>query len=185
VSNNSLTFLPYFKNPFVKFFLKLLAIYIAWFFLYNYLIHPNGKIDLLVIDNTVQVSQWLLNKLGYSVFTGNDRLIGIDGTGGLWIGDNCNGISLFALFSIFIIAYPGKLVNKLIFIPFGILTIHALNILRVVVLAIIDVYSRTWTEFNHTYTFTLVIYGYIFFLWIIWVKKLAWYPKNKKDEVSQ
>lgn len=40
-------------------------------------------------------------KLGFPVFAGNNptiRTIGIDGTNGLWIGDPCNGLSLFALF---------------------------------------------------------------------------------------
>jgi exosortase family protein XrtF len=129
--------------------------------------------DLFVIDKTVAVSKWILEGLGYTVFTGSDRLIGIDGTGGLWIGDNCNGIALFSLFTGFIIAYPGNWKKKLYFIPLGILMIEILNILRVVFLAILDTHSRTWTEFNHTYTFTIIIYGFIFFLWMLWTNKIS------------
>jgi exosortase family protein XrtF len=166
------------NNPFLTFFLKLLGVYIAWYLVYTYVIHPYQKVDLLVVDNSILISKWILEGLGYRVFTGVDRVIGIDGSGGLWVGDNCNGIALFALFTIFIAVYPGKWVRKIIFIPIGILLIHALNIVRIVVLAITDVYSRAWTEFNHTYTFTLVIYGFIFLLWILWVKKFN-RPTNK------
>lgn len=161
------------KNPVVRFLLLVFSLYIGWFLIYDLWLHPNERMDLFVIDMTILVSKWILELLGYAVYTGADRLIGVDGASGLWIGDNCNGIALFALFSWFVIAYKGKLKYKLIFIPLGIITIQLLNILRVVVLAIIDTYSRAWTEFNHTYTFTIVIYGYIFFLWMIWVNRFS------------
>jgi exosortase family protein XrtF len=161
------------KNPIIRFFLSVLAVYIGWYLLYNLWLHPEGTIDLFVIDITVAASKWILELLGYAVFTGSDRLIGIDGTGGLWIGDNCNGIALFALFTGFIIAYPGNWKRKLVFIPAGILLIELFNIFRVVSLAILDTHSRAWTEFNHTYTFTIVIYGLIFLLWMLWVNRVS------------
>ena len=111
--------------------------------------------------------------MGYTVFTGAERVIGVDGSGGLWIGDNCNGIALFALFAVFIMAYQGKIKTKIIYIFLGILSIQLLNVARVIGLAILDTHSRAWTEFNHTYTFNIFIYGYIFLLWMVWVNKYA------------
>ena len=67
--------------------------------------------------------------MSYTVFTGVDRVIGIDGSGGLWIGDNCNGIALFGLFSGFIIAFPGKWWKKIIYIPIGIVLIEFVNVI--------------------------------------------------------
>ena len=129
--------------------------------------------DLFVIDKSIGISKWILELFNYTVFSGGDRLIGIDGSGGLWIGDNCNGIAMFALFSGFIIAYKGNWKLKIIYIILGIACIEMLNVLRIVGLAIIDVHSRAWTEFNHTYTFTLLIYAFIFMLWILWVNKFS------------
>ena len=130
-------------------------------------------LDLAVIDITVSISKWILELFNYSVFTGGDRLIGIDGSGGLWVGDSCNGIVLFALFTGFIVSYKGNWKYKLIYIILGILTIEFLNSLRLVFLAILDTHNRAWTEFNHTYTFTIIIYAYIFLLWILWVNKFS------------
>jgi exosortase/archaeosortase family protein len=48
-----------------------------------------------------------------------------------------------------------------------------LNVLRVVALAIIAKYCPQYLNFNHTYTFTFVIYSFIFLLWIIWVNKFS------------
>jgi exosortase family protein XrtF len=161
------------KNPITRFLLTILSFYLIWYLVYDLWLHPAEKLDLFVIDITVAASKWLLELFGYLVFTGSDRLIGVDGTSGLWIGDNCNGIALFAQFAGFIIAYPGNWIKKLFFIPLGIIIIELLNILRVVGLAILDTYSRTWTEFNHTYTFSIVIYGVIFLLWMLWVNKIS------------
>jgi exosortase family protein XrtF len=161
------------KNPISRFLVLLLFFYLGWYTIYNLWIHPAEKLDLFIIDITIAASKWLLELFGYTVFTGAERVIGVDGTGGLWIGDNCNAISLFALFAGFIIAYPGNWKKKLYFVPAGILLIELLNIGRVVALAILDTKSRTWTEFNHTYTFTIIIYACIFLLWMSWTNKIS------------
>ena len=161
------------KNPLIRFLVSVFVLYLLWYLIYNLWLHPDERLDLFVIDRTVSASKWILELFGYSVYTGADRLIGVDGTSGLWIGDNCNGIALFSLFAGFVIAYKGKIKYKLLYIPLGIISIQILNVFRVVVLAILDTYSRAWTEFNHTYTFTIIIYGYIFFLWMLWVNKFS------------
>jgi exosortase family protein XrtF len=161
------------KNPTIRFLFFIFICDIVWYCIYNLWLHPIGTIDLFVIDFTIKISKWILELLGYTVFTGVERVIGVDGTGGLWIGDNCNGIALFALFAGFIIAYNGKLKYKLIYIFLGVLLLELLNIIRVVLLAILDTYSRAWTEFNHTYTFTIFIYGCIFLMWMLWVNKFS------------
>lgn len=161
------------KNQLSRFLILVFLFYLIWYLLYHFIIEPAQIIDLFVIDVTIVSGKWILELLGYAVFTGAERIIGIDGTGGLWIGDNCNGLSLFAIFSGFIIAYPGNWKKKLWYIPLGVLLIELLNILRVVGLAILDTYSRKWTEFNHTYTFNILIYGFIFLLWMHWTNKIA------------
>lgn len=130
-------------------------------------------VDRVVIDNTLDISSKILMWMGYVTESNGARMIRIQGTPGLFMGDGCNGISLFALFSIFIIAFPGKIIPKIIFIPAGILLIHCMNILRVVLLAIIETRSYALTEFNHTYTFTIVIYAFIFLLWLFWINKYS------------
>ena len=161
------------KNPVVRFLVLVFSLYILWYLVYNLWLHPDERLDLFVIDITISLSKSALEIMGYTVYTGADRLIGIDGSSGLWIGDNCNGITLFSLFAWFVIAYKGRIKYKLIYIPLGIISIQLLNVSRVVVLAILDTHSRAWTEFNHTYTFTIIIYRYIFFLWMLWVNRFS------------
>lgn len=162
-----------FKNPILKFLIYIFLFYIIWYALYEFIIHPWQKLDLAIIDLTITISKKVLEIFGYTVFTGEERVIAIDGTGGLWIGDNCNAITLFAIFSGFIVAYPGNFKVKIIYIFIGISVIELFNIIRIILLAVLDTYSRTWTEFNHSYTFTVVAYAIIFLMWLLWVNKYS------------
>ena len=173
-------FSSFLKKPVIRFLAAILILYILWYVVYDLWLHPRQKTDLFVVDLTIAISKFILEILGYAVFTGEERVIGIDGTGGLWIGDDCNGIALFALFAVFIIAYRGPVKIKLIYMLLGILSLELLNVLRVTGLAILDTHSRAWTEFNHTYTFNVIIYGYIFFLWMLWVNKFSMLSTEKE-----
>lgn len=168
-------------SPVYRFLLFFALAALAWFMLYNYWIKPYTGLDMAVVDLTLAFSKKTLTLLGHTTFV-EGRLIRIAGTSGLWVGDNCNAIALFALFSGFILCFPGNVRSKIWYIPAGIVLIFLLNCLRMVVLAISDIYSRAWTEFNHSYTFTIVMYGFIFFLWMYWVNRYSFAKKNKGIE---
>jgi exosortase/archaeosortase family protein len=172
------------KRPLYGFISKALGIYILWYLVYEIWLHPSGKLDIWVIKATLNISLSLLKVFGFHTFSGSDRLIGIDGTNGLWMGDNCDSVELCALFAGFIIVFPGQWLKKLWYIPIGIVCIFLLNVLRVVTLAVLQKSISTyWFEFNHTYTFTFLVYSFIFLLWFYWVKKvistLQWPQKEK------
>ena len=140
---------------------------------------------VLKFSNIVYFSSNILKSLGYNVlqeypFDENFRTVIIDGVHGVWIGDPCNGIELFALFIGFVIAYPGRLINKLLFIPVGVVLIHIVNIIRVIALCMIDFYNSELLDFNHTYTFTITVYSFVFLLWYLWSTKWNNYVLNPK-----
>lgn len=178
--------LSFLKQPLNRFLVFSLILYIIWKLLYDLVLQPYTNIDLNLIQFTIRVSKFFLEAMGYEVFMSLPRLIGIDGTSGLLIGDPCDGMELFGLFTIFIIAFPGPPLKKMFFIPIGILCILSLNIFRVIGLAIVQLHtSREWTEFNHTYTFTILIYGCIFLLWMYWVKKFSGISFKKKQKTEK
>lgn len=166
------------KNPFIRFVATASILYMLWYALYILWLQPKRTVELLVVDNLVLLSSWMLKLLDYQLITApvlneNIRTIGIDGTYGLFIADSCAGITLFALFAGFIIAYPGPVKKKLIFIPLGIITIHLINALRIAGLCIITFHAPEYLDFNHHYTFTIIVYTYVFLLWVLWVNKFS------------
>ncbi len=165
------------KNAFLKFLIYAGLTYVVLYVVHTFLVKRYTYYDQGFIANIIYSAQWILEKIGHVTFVSiQDRdfqVIGIDGSTGVWVGSNCNAISLFMLFIVFVLWYPGHQKAKLWFIPFGLITIHILNILRVVALALIAFYKPGALDFNHTYTFTFIVYGYIFFLWMWWVNKYA------------
>ena len=92
---------------------------------------------------------------------------------GVWIGEPCNGIKIFGLFSIFIISFMGKWSKKIWFIPFGILILHFLNIVRISVLTYISAVNPFILDFNHNITFQLITYSAMLGLWYLWIIKFS------------
>jgi exosortase/archaeosortase family protein len=103
----------------------------------------------------------------------------VSGTPGVEIGAPCDGLSLFALFAVFIAFFPGPVRNKLWFVPLGIIFLHGVNISRVISLAVIQSKYPEWLAFNHDYTFTVLVYGVVFGLWVVWATYLASFTKAK------
>ncbi|MGY6561830.1 MAG: exosortase X [Luteibaculaceae bacterium] len=166
------------KNPVVKFLLTAALLYLAWYSLYELVLKNYTNFDRLVIDNVIWIAGVMLQSFGFDLIPNPHpddpiRTIGIDGSHGVWVGDPCNGISIFGLFALFVVAYPGKWINKLWFIPMGILIIHLANAIRIAALAAIVYYDPSKLEFNHTYTFTIFVYSFVVLLWYIWANKLS------------
>jgi len=160
------------QRQLILFFIKALLLYIIWYLVYEEWLYKVGWLDDLIIDNLVLLAEKSLTLLGYLVFV-NHHDIGIDGSHGVFIGSPCNGVSLMALFVGFIILFKGKWMHKLWFSLLGLFIIHLLNVLRIVSLVMVAKYAPTQLDFNHKYTFTVLLYAFIFLGWVIWVKKFS------------
>jgi exosortase family protein XrtF len=164
-------------NALLKFLIYSGATYLILYLIHQFIIKRNTFYDQKFIGTIIAGTDYILHLLNYKTFLvlqdSDFQVIGIDGSNGVWVGSNCNAISLFLLFTVFVLWYPGHQKAKLWFIPFGIVTIHVLNIIRVVCLALIANYYPNSLDFNHTYTFTFLVYAYIFFLWVWWVNKFS------------
>ncbi len=168
-------------DPVIRFLAVAAGLYLGWYLLYEFVLHPHGLLDRAAIDSLIAWARAILRTLGYDLIpepanAENLRTIGVQGGHLLWIGDPCNGIGLFAVYLIFLIAYPGPWRHKLWFGSLGLLSIHLINAIRVAALCIIVKYDYELLNFNHDYTFYVVVYGWVFFLWAIWVRKFA--PKS-------
>jgi exosortase family protein XrtF len=168
----------------LRFIVTAGLLYLSLFLVYQYVVKTYTYYDQGLISLIIRSADVLLRALGYKTFVVlQDRdlqVLGIDGSNGVWIGSNCNALTLFALFSVFVIAYPGPLKHKLWFIPAGIVAIHFLNIVRVAALAIIAKVNYNYLDFNHTYTFTFLVYAFIFLLWMTWVNKFSFHHEPGK-----
>ena len=165
------------KHPLSRFFALASLFYIIWFVTYEFYIIPKTQLDEKIISNIVFFSEKILRFFSHDTYASTDdlnlQMIGVDGAHPVWIGRPCNGISVIAIFCVFILVFPGKLIHKFWYVPLGIILIHFINILRVCALASISYYKPEYLQFNHTYTFTVIVYGLIFLLWMFWVNRFT------------
>jgi len=171
------------SNAFIRFIITAGFLYLLLYLIYQFIVRRYTFYDQKFIGLIIESSESVLKALGFKTFKvlqdHDFQVVGIDGSSGVWVGSNCNAITLFCLFAVFIIAYPGNQRDKWWFVPAGIIVIHLLNILRVSALALIANFYPDYLNFNHTYTFTFLVYSFIFLLWVIWVNRFSAKTKNK------
>ena len=159
----------------VRFAVVATALFLLWFFGYEQYLAPDGRLDDFLCANIARAGAGFLSMLGFtaSVAPTDAHLLLLAGTPAVTVGPPCNGLVLYALFSGFVIAYPGPFLRKLWYIPLGIALIWGLNVQRVALLALNHHYAPGSLDFNHHYTFSLVVYSCIFGLWQLWARQLA------------
>jgi len=92
--------------------------------------------------------------------------------------EGCNAIAVINLFIAFVIAFKGKWKTTFVFLTVGIICIHILNILRIALIIIALYKYPEHQHLLHDIIFPLIIYGFVFLLWIIWIKKYSNHAKN-------
>lgn len=87
--------------------------------------------------------------------------------------EGCNALSVMILFVAFVVAFTGRWKQTLLFVLFGLLLIHLLNISRIALLSVALYHFPEQEQLLHAVIFPLIIYGVVFLLWVIWVNKFS------------
>ena len=160
-----------------SFVVKFLVVYVLWkclFFLFNQEGTFQNRCWILFTDwyafKTIQPAAFILrNFFGYDLIY-NHRNIIIVGTPGMFLANHCLGVSICVIFSGFIIAYEGKWIHKMWYIPVGILCIYAINVSRLVGLGFVEhSFSAYFFELAHTRVYLVMSYGMFFLLIVLWM----------------
>lgn len=117
----------------------------------------------------------LVNFFGYetkmipSHFDPSMRL-GIDGKYLVRVVEGCNAVSVIILFLSFILAFKKDWKTTLLFIFAGSVLIYVFNVLRIALLTIGIYEIPKYQELMHGTLFPIFIYGFVFLLWIFWIR---------------
>jgi exosortase family protein XrtF len=163
------------------FLIKCLGLYFIWFLLYEGWLKGEGQLDFWLTNLVSSNSVFLLKTINSDythLILFNKHFIYWGARKILAIANPCNGLVLYPLFWGFILATPGEWKKKLMMIFIGSIFIYSVNVLRVISLVNIKLYYPNYLDFNHKYTFSLLMYGIIFGLWMIWINLLS--KKNIK-----
>ncbi len=159
-----------------RFLLSVVMVFLGWIIISHLFLQDGNPVDDFL---RISEANWvirLLGLVGYEVYVevggltktvlfldGGERLIGIE--------DSCNGLVLLVVFVGFVLSFPSRWIDRLKFIPVGVLFIYVMNVVRIFALALIQIHYPQYLDFNHHYTFTILVYLDIFLLWMAYVKK--------------
>ena len=172
------------NKPFFTFLFKFFAVYglLSLFYKLYLNSYNNFEIDFftqLVSDQAVGIMKLLdypasafpsENEAGTKIFLQN-KAVGR-------VIEGCNAIAVMNLFTAFIVAFKGKLKTTLLFVSLGIIGIHFLNIFRIALIIIALYHYPKQEKLLHDIVFPLIIYGFVFVLWLIWIKKFSYHAQN-------
>lgn len=132
-------------------------------------------------NHLTAVTQFIINDIfGIETFRYNQQLY-FENSPGISIVWACSGVKQYLMMLFVLIFAGGSLLKKLWYIPLSIAIIYLLNIARLVILTLVTRHNADWFDFTHKVIFRAVIYGGLFFMWWLWVEKLA-RKKNPKIE---
>jgi exosortase family protein XrtF len=170
-------------KPFLLFLGKFIISYLILTFIYQTYLNrfdsKNAEVDTFtksVAEQSAKVLSWFdLNSFTMPHFREPSVKLFYKGKYISRIIEGCNALSVIILFISFVIAFTGKFKKTILFIMFGSIIIHILNIGRIALLCIALYHFPQYEHLLHGVVFPLVIYGVVFLLWVIWVNKYSLY----------
>jgi exosortase family protein XrtF len=160
--------MPHGTRAVTVFAAKAVAVYVVWYCVYDLWLLPDGRLDTMVSRSTASTSRVVLNTLGFGA-SGMGRLVRMAGTPGVEIVNGCNGLSTIGLFLGFVLAYPGAWWRRVVYVPVGAAVIYATNVLRIVIMVLVQHYWPAAFAPLHGFGLTTIFYVVVFVLWMGWV----------------
>lgn len=174
-------------RPFLVFLLKFFAVYGGLTFLYQSFLSQYDSILAFEVDaftkSVAYQVQYVLSFLQYDCqlqlheSQASIKLI-INGVYVSRVVEGCNALSVIILFAAFVVAFSGKWMRTIGFLLVGSVLIHLMNILRIAVLSLALLYYPGQESLLHGVVFPLIIYGFVFGLWVIWVNQFSNYARK-------
>ena len=154
-------------SPLTLFLLKAGCVYAAWQFLYDLVVLPDGRLDTWLSLTGVKLAAVGLSFLGWDIES-TGRVIACVGNRGIEIQNGCNGFDLLGLYSGFIIAYPGNIKKRVLFLAGGIGLIFTANVFRIAFFTLSNLYFPNYWEPVHLYSSYVFFYPIVLTLWFLW-----------------
>ena len=156
------------KHPILRFCVLFLILILVFSFLLSLEPIKHYFYDPFTFFIASQAA-WILNTLGLNVYA-SDIIISGEGFS-VKILANCNAIFEIMLFLSAVIAFPALLKEKLVGGILGSIFIYLLNLIRVVGLFLIGVYSPQFFEETHIYVSQSIFIVMVAMFWLFWVGK--------------
>ena len=173
------------KRELIRTFLfRALILFISWTLLFNGYIKPHTNINKYLTLAVAHGTSFASSFLGYETKVTSESkmekdipvleaLIHLNNEPAALVADACNGLELFVLFIGFLVCFPGSTLPKLLFSITGVAILFFVNILRELALSLNYLHFRSSFDFNHKYTYAIVVYLVVFLMWRFWMNNYS------------
>ena len=145
-----------------------LALCIAFYLFYYYLAVHNSPILASLNKNTAWILGAVFSAGGANVVR-NGAVVTIDGFA-LEIIDECTAVFSSIVYCACILAYPTTAKNKGLGVAFGIPSLYAINVLRLVVITFVGLSAPHLFDFVHVYLWQASFIIFVVIIFLLWLK---------------
>ncbi len=135
---------------------------------------PFTKLAAYLIDNAFYSINTMLKSdaSGFIVYFNQKAMVNI--------AEGCNGMAIFITLFAFCLAFGGRAIAFLWFIPSSFALLQFGNVLRLWLLVQIKYNYTPYFPLFHEYAFPALLYGFAFLIMVFWVK----FQKNNSKEAN-
>jgi len=150
--------------------LKYVALFLAFclaFYLVYYYLTLRGSLSILK-NLTACILGAILSLSGANVVV-NGEVVSINGFT-LEIIDECTAVFPSIVYCACVLAYPTTLKDKGMGIAFGVPSLYALNIFRLIVLTLVGISYPNMFEFVHVYLWQASFIVFVMVIFLLWIR---------------
>lgn len=175
------------------FALKILLVYFCWRS-FSLLIGPEAQpinermipwlsaafegFNDILKTSLAQGSALFIKLFGYQPVIIGNNMVKIQGSSGVEIGNYCLALELMVLYTTLVATYPAPAKLKVWVISGGLILIHLVNMLRVSLLNLMTVHLPEYADFNHHFTFRIIVFVFILAIYSQYIKRATAMPKT-------
>lgn len=124
-------------------------------------------------NGLARLSAWLMKIFDADVIS-NGRVLQSQRSGlGVSIEAGCNGVEAAIILIGGVLAFPAPWWNKMIGIFMGVAAVQAANVLRVISLFYLNMWSKEAFNFAHLYLWQALIMLDVLIVWLLWMRSVA------------
>lgn len=136
-------------------------------------------------ESITQLAAWLIQVFGGLAIVKANLLTINPGSAerfSVLVLDMCNGVEATVFLWAAILAFPAPFVYKLKGLIIATLTVHSLNILRIISLVYLGAYQPAWFHFAHWYLWDALIMLDVLLVFLAWIRFM---PLQRVPSVDQ
>lgn len=161
----------------LMFFLKVFLVYAGWKAFAHYINIDHGRTvawqRMLVGYEAFYagLTSYLLRLLGYPS-SSDSMYVFIDKAHNMWVAEHCLAIPAMVIFAFSMVLFKGRTADKVWFIPFGMVFIFLINLVRLVSLGILRAHLEEASyQVYHRYVFLVLTYAAILAMVVWWMDR--------------